>query len=215
MYKKLLTALLAVSTFAAIASADFTRVEIGGGVWNQEPEQTTTLGTSTGDKESDAYVWAYVKHPVPVIPNLRVEYSTATAKTLDFTQIDVAPYYNILDNTAWITLDLGLNFRSVSLDNETLGKTDDVVLPLGYLRTRVQLPLTGLGAEADVKYISYSDNTLYDARVKLDYTFDITPLVQPGVEIGYRVQKIETDELLNTTYNLKFSGVYVGAMLRF
>ncbi len=220
MLKKLFRAILTVSTFAVIVSADFARVEAGAGVWNQEPKQTTILGTSTGDKENDMYVWAYIKHPTPVIPNLRVEYSTATeaitaGSSKEFTQIDVIPYYNLLDNTAWITLDLGLDIRSISLDDEALGKTDDLVLPLGYLRTRVQLPLTGLGAEADVKYISYSDNTLYDARIKLDYTFDITPVVQPGIEIGYRVQKIETDELLGTTYNLEFSGIYAGAMLRF
>jgi outer membrane protein len=220
MLKKLLTTLLATSTFAVMANADFARVEAGAGVWNQEPKQTTALGTDTGNTEDDIYVWAYVKHPTPVIPNLRVEYSTATAKivsgsTQEFTQIDVIPYYNLLDNTAWITLDLGLDIRSVSLDDEALNKTDDIVLPLGYVRTRVQLPLTGLGAEADVKYISYSDNTFYDARIKLDYTFDITPVIQPGIEVGYRIQKVETDELLNRTYNLEFSGLYIGAMLRF
>lgn len=214
-------AFVATATITTAIFSDIVRVEAGVGVWSQEAEQTTILGTTTtGDKESDAYVWAYVKHPTPIVPNLRVEYSTATAAitagdSQEFTQIDVIPYYNILDNTAWITLDLGLDIRSISLDDKALGQTDDLVLPLGYVRTRVQLPLSGLGAEADVKYISYSDNTLYDARIKLDYTFDITPVVQPGVEIGYRVQKIETDELLGRVYNLEFSGIYAGAMLRF
>lgn len=221
MYKKLLSALLVVATLVSISSADIARVEAGVGTWNQEPSVTILGQTTTLDKESDIYVWAYAKHPVPVVPNLRLEYSTATAteagSSLEFTQIDVIPYYNILDNTAWITLDLGLNFKSLSAASTTTSveTTDDVVLPMLYIRTRFQLPLSGLGAEADVKYASYSDNTVYDARIKLDYTFDITPLIQPGIEIGYRVQKIETDELFGNDLNYEFSGVYAGVMVRF
>jgi len=214
--KKLLSTLVLASAVATTMFADLSRVEAGVGTWNQEP--TSSGIASTGDKENDMYVWAYAKHPVPVIPNLRLEYVTATAgSAMEFTEIDVIPYYNLLDNTAWITLDLGLDFKSLSATN-TIGsveKTDDVVLPMIYLRTRVQLPLSGLGAEADVKYVSYSENTVYDARIKLDYTFDITPIIQPGLEIGYRIQKIETDELFRNELNYEFSGVYAGLMVRF
>jgi len=223
MYKKLLSALLVVATLVSISSADIARVEAGVGIWSQEPSSTVGNTTETLDKESDIYVWAYAKHPVPVVPNLRLEYSTATAgennfhTSYDFTQIDIIPYYNILDNTAWITLDLGLDFKSISVTQTifSVETTDDVVLPMLYVRTRFQLPLSGLGAEADIKYASYSENTVYDARIKLDYTFDITPLIQPGIEIGYRVQKLETDELLGLGLNYEFSGLYAGVMVRF
>jgi len=222
MYKKLLIALLAMSTFAVLSSADFARVEAGAGVWNQEPTVALNNGiSSVEDKENDIYVWAYVKHFVPVIPNFRFEHVTATADNLEFSQTDIIPYYNILDNTAWITIDLGIDFKMIDLTLESpmgsisTSDADSMVLPLGYVRTRIQLPFSGFGAEADVKYVSYSDNTVYDARLKVDYTFDITPLVQPGIEIGYRVQKIETDELLPISINSEFSGIYAGAILRF
>ncbi|MCW9027076.1 MAG: TIGR04219 family outer membrane beta-barrel protein [Thiovulaceae bacterium] len=222
MIKKLLSVFLVATTFATVIYADLSRVEVGVGSWNQEPSSTTLGTTTTLDKENDIYVWAYAKHPVPVIPNLRLEYVTATATTssissIEFAQIDVIPYYNILDNTAWITLDLGLDFKSISATSTLVSveTTDDFLLPMGYLRTRFQLPLSGLGAEADVKYIAYSDNTVYDARIKIDYTFDITPIIQPGLEVGYRVQKIETDELFGVDLNYEFSGIYAGLMLRF
>ncbi|WP_373071689.1 TIGR04219 family outer membrane beta-barrel protein [Sulfurimonas sp.] len=226
MYKKLLLALLASSAIASSIFADIARVEAGVGVWKQETSSTSITGTKTTyDKENDTYVWAFIKHPAPIIPNIRIEHVKTTSvnawnETTEFAQIDVIPYYNILDNTGWITIDLGLDIKSISLDtvHASMNMSDDFVLPLGYLRTRFQLPLSGLGAEADAKYVSYSDNTVYDARIKLDYTFDISPVIQPAIEVGYRVQKIETDELLYTTLgkiDFDFSGFYAGVMIRF
>ena len=224
MYKKILSALLVASAFVTVSSADIARVEAGVGTWGQEASSTFAGTTTTLEKESDVYVWAYAKHPVPVIPNLRLEYVTATAtdtywnETYEFTEIDVIPYYNILDNTAWITIDLGLDLKSVSVKHKhaSMESTDDVVIPMGYLRGRFQLPLSGLGAEADLKYVEYSDNTLYDIRAKIDYTFEITPIIQPGIEVGYRIQKLKTDELLySSKLDFDFAGVYAGIMLRF
>jgi outer membrane protein len=219
MYKKLFAAFLVV--FTSVANADFVRVEAGAGIWVQDPSQTLKNNTTNHDTEGEVYVWALVKHFVPMIPNLRVEHVSSTSGVLEFSQIDFIPYYNILDNTAWITLDLGFDIKKIDLTmNNSIGtldpsSADSFVLPLAYVRTRAQLPLSGLAAEADLKYISYGDNTVYDARIKLDYTFEITPLIQPGIEIGYRVQKIETDELLPVLLDVEFSGIYAGAMIRF
>jgi outer membrane protein len=156
-----------------------------------------------------------------LVPNLRVEYVTATAGVMEFSQIDVIPYYNILDNTGWITLDIGLDIKMIDLTLDTdwgsisTSDADSLALPLAYARTRFQLPLSGLGAEVDAKAVSYADNTIYDVRAKIDYTLDITPVIQPGIELGYRIQKIETDELLPIDLDIEFSGIYAGAMLRF
>jgi outer membrane protein len=217
MYKKILMALLTVFALSTASNADIMRVEAGAGIWAQEP----TANGSTGDSESDVYVWAYVKHFVPLVPNLRVEYVTATAGVMEFSQIDVIPYYNILDNTGWITLDIGLDIKMIDLTLDTdwgsisTSDADSLALPLAYARTRFQLPLSGLGAEVDAKAVSYADNTIYDVRAKIDYTLDITPVIQPGIELGYRIQKIETDELLPIDLDIEFSGIYAGAMLRF
>lgn len=255
--KKILTTLIAGIVLATTASADIARVEMGGGMWTQTPsgdmKHTEGVGSidyiSNETAESSVYAWALVKHPIPVVPNLRLEYSTvkdegtitatgtisdyelttpSTTASFTFTAYDVVPYYNILDNTFWTTVDLGVDFKVLTTDyvandvnvsgvaNSDYTETIGFVLPMAYLRTRVQVPATGLGIEADVKYVSYDGSTAYDARVKVDYTFDITPLIQPGIEIGYRVQNFDlktTDD--KTKINLAFSGVYAGIMLRF
>lgn len=235
--------------------ADFARVEMGAGAWmssaSGEVSYTPSGGAtardvSTENKTTNPYVWVYIKHPIPVLPNIRLEYvnvntkglatgtfkefSGATnAKTeLDMAQFDIIPYYNILDNTGWLTLDLGLDIKVINTTYKADGVTPNVgggtsysdsatvALPLIYTRIRVEVPATDIGLEADVKFIKYSSSTVYDARVKVDYTLSFIPLIEPAIEIGYRVQKYDIDEAdLGGKMNLEFYGVYVGAMLRF
>lgn len=252
--KKILTALACASLMAATANADVARVEMGVGAWAQSPSgeiSYTDSGANGLDKsdesqETQAYVWALLKHPVPVIPNLRLEYvniknsgaATGTFKeftasggktSLEMTQFDVIPYYNIIDNTAWITLDLGLDLKVTQMKYQADGvvipgvastsysDSATVVIPLLYVRGRVEIPATNIGLEADVKYVSYNANTIYDARAKVDYTLDIFPVVQPAIEVGYRVQKIklEDDSAGSAKADLNFAGLYAGIMLRY
>ena len=259
--KKILTALTCAAILATTASADFARVEMGAGAWMQTPSgelsYTDSSGITATDKseesqETEGYVWLLIKHPIPILPNLRVEYAsvnnsgkaTGTFKkftiptgstsdtTLKMNQYDIIPYYNILDNTAWITLDLGLDLKvteasydvddavnditGIVIPNTAYSDSSTVVVPLLYVRGRVEIPATNIGLEADVKYVSYNSNTLYDVRAKVDYTLGFIPVIQPAIEIGYRVQKFDlsTDDD-ETTMNMDFAGVYAGLMLRF
>ena len=235
--------------------ADFTRLEMGAGVWNSSPSGYTSyvsgavsgMDTSTEEKEANPYFWVLIKHPIPILPNLRLEYADVSSKgtatgtfedftipgasastQLDLTQFDIVPYYNILDNTAWITLDLGLDIKLIDASYKAEGVTvtgsgsssytDSALLPIPliYTRMRLQIPGTDIGLEGDAKFITYSDSTIYDVRVKIDYTLDFVPVIQPAVEIGYRKQKYDIDEAdVNGKLNMEFSGVYAGMMLRF
>ncbi len=247
--KKLLITFICALMFSATANADFARAEMGVGTLVQTPSGTisythsdaTGLDTSDENQKAQLYAWLLLKHPIPMLPNLRVEYvdilneGTASGTFGSFTypessatrfymsQIDLIPYYNILDNTGWITLDLGVDIKILNISYETAGidlvkklPTDisSIVIPLAYIRSRIQIPTTGIGVEADLKYNTYSTATVYDARVKVDYTFDIIPIVQLAVELGYRVQKFELEEgglVINTDYR----GMFMGMMLRF
>ena len=251
--KKILTALTLSIVFAAVTSADIARLEMGAGAWMQTPSGGITYTESGGTgsdmsaekEETSPYIWLLIKHPIPVVPNLRLEYvtlansGTATGKfedfkasggktSLDMTQYDIIPYYNILDNTAWITLDLGIDLKIIDVDYKADGVTPvvgtgtsysdtaSVVIPLAYVRARMEIPATNIGLESDVKYISNGTSTIYDVRAKVDYTLDFIPVVQPAIEIGYRVQKIDIDEKdVNGKMDLEFAGVYAGLMLRF
>ena len=255
---KLLTTLSCVAIFATIASADWGRFELGGGLWEQTPSgyrsYTETLGlfssdgryTSNEKSSSDVYVWALLKHPIPIIPNIRVEYATASDEgqvtgsfedfvspgladaSIDITEYDIIPYYNLLDNTFWMTIDLGIDIKIIEADYTAEGvdvgstidtsysSSESIVMPLLYLRGRVEIPATNIGIEADGKYVTYGGSTVYDIRAKVDYTLGFVPVVQPALEVGYRIQKIDyTSDDEKSRMNLDFSGVYVGLMLRF
>ena len=262
LMKKIITAVAATALFASAASADFTRVEAGAGVWQQTPNGYASRddgdgvlslkGTYTSDKKesSETYAWILIKHPIPILPNLRLEYVSISDEgttqgtsiggitmpagiaslptTIDMKQYDIIPYYNLLDNTFWMTVDLGLDVKVIQSDATVAAvniavppasfpgysSSDTTAIPLLYLRTRVEIPVTNIGVEADVKAITDGTNTMYDARAKVDYTLDFIPVVQPAIEVGYRVQKLKIDDGA-TQIDLDYSGVYAGLMVRF
>ncbi len=240
---------------ATAANADIMRVEGAVGMWQTEPTGTITYENNTFDivdnagfdKSTATYAWIYLKHPVPVIPNVRLEYvqpsydstiskdiswggNTYTAgmtNELSLTEYDAVLYYNLLDNTFWTTVDLGLDVKLINGNyklSDTTGtlpavdESFDLAMVLPYMRARVQLPVTNIGIEAIARGISYGNNKVVDAEIKVDYTMDFVPVVQPGFEIGYRYQQITIDggtvgagAELDTT----FSGIYGGLMVRF
>jgi len=250
--KKLLTTLACVTTLASTLSADFTRLEMGGGLWKQSPNGTITYSdgtlsgtyTSAKKEKENKYVWLLLKHPVPVLPNIRLEYADISDKgvvtgslrgfpiaaplntpaTLELTEYDATLYYNILDNTMWTTLDLGLDVKMINAKYTAAANgaftgyegTESIALPLGYVRARVEIPATGLALEGDVKYVTYNGSTVSDIKVKVDYTFDLNMFVEPGIEVGYRVQKFDlTSDDSTTKIKMDFAGLYAGIMLRF
>ena len=253
--KKILTTLACGVLFSTTLMADVARVEMGAGAWMQSPSGSVSATngdgllkmngtyTSAEDSTTEPYLWVLIKHPIPVLPNIRLEYvslsdvgsiagtingaSAGNAKaTLDMKQYDIIPYYNILDNTAWITLDLGLDIKiiqekaeinnlvAIPTQSSDYSSSETVAIPLVYARLRIEIPATDIGLESDIKYITYDNSTIYDVRAKIDYTFDITPLIQPGIEVGYRIQSYDAN-VDDVKGELKFSGFYAGLMLRF
>jgi len=253
--KKILSTLVLSAAMSTIVSADMVRLEMGVGAWNPEPSGTITYEDNTGASgiyktdgidKTKMYAWLLIKHPIPIIPNLRLEYVDindnglvngkfkdfetgpfGTTASLELKQYDIIPYYNLLDNTFWMTVDLGLDLKVIdstySANNVTIfGKgtgnyTDSkiIAIPLVYGRARVEIPGTGLGLESDLKYITYDGSTVYDLRAKVDYTFDLD-VIKPGIEIGYRTQKfdIKSDDE-KTKMDMDFSGIYAGITLRY
>ena len=257
--KKILAILAIGAMLATTASADLGRVEMGVGIWQQTPNGASHIEDSSGlldlkgdyssdEKDSsEAYLWMLIKHPLPILPNIRLEYVSIADEgntegevgdaisvtgdgftTINMTQYDIIPYYNILDNTGWITVDLGLDIKIIDTTGDvvvvdggaypstTESFSDNTVVPLLYLRTRVEIPATNIGLEADVKYITDGDSTVYDIRAKVDYTLDFIPVIQPALELGYRIQKFDLEDSdTNNKTDLEFSGVYAGLMVRF
>ena len=252
--KKLLSIAATSALLATAANADLIRVEGAVGVWQSDPTGTIKYAGNPSfdvvdnagfDATTNTYAWVYLKHPIPVIPNLRLEYVdtgfdgkvtslkwdgedyASVNNSLSLTQYDAVLYYNILDNTFWTTIDLGLdvkfidgnyNLNASSATATAVDEDFDIVMPLAYMRGRVEIPVTNIGVEAIAKGMSYSDNTVVDAQIKLDYTMDFVPVVQPGLEIGYRYQQVKLDAGsigMDADLDTTFSGVYGGLMVRF
>ena len=251
---KLLSIAAISALLATAANADLMRIEGAVGVWQSDPAGTIQYGNfpefdlvdaAAFSETTNTYAWVYIKHPIPVIPNLRLEYAdpnfsgTTTesiqvgnetygigaSNALSLTQYDAVLYYNILDNTFWSTIDLGLDVKFIDGNYNISGagvtafdEDFDIVMPLVYLRGRVQIPVTNIGIEAIARGMSYTGNTVIDAQIKLDYTMDFVPVIQPGLEIGYRYQQITLDAGsigIEADIDTTFSGVYGGIMVRF
>ena len=252
--------LLSIAAISALlttaANADLMRIEGAVGAWQTDPTGTMQydgnpefdIANEAGlESSQNMYAWVYLKHPIPIVPNLRLEYVDpsfdgevtslewngdkygSVNNTLSLTQYDAVLYYNILDNTFWSTIDLGLDVKFIDgnykLDASTefgtasaVDESFSLAMPLAYARARVQLPVTNIGFEVIARGMSYSDNTVVDAQIKVDYTLDFIPVVQPGLELGYRYQQMTLDGGsigLDANIDTTFSGVYGGIMVRF
>lgn len=221
------------------ASADFLGLYIGGGSWSHDPSgdfSSSNSGSSAIDmnenlgfeKESEAYVWAAFDHPIPVLPNIRLERTalkhTGTASVpvsflgsvvtgpsvVDLSSTDVIPYYRILDN--WVNLDLGLVLRKLdgefTVDNSTQEFNETV--PMVYLAAQFDLPLTGLSIGADLKSLSFGDDSYSDVRLRALYETGVV-----GFELGTRTTNITLKDASNINADIDFKGMMFGMYLHF
>jgi outer membrane protein len=222
---RLLGITLFLLLFSLSVSADFLRVEggiglfqavPGGSIENKNSGTDIDLKSAGVDTENDLYAWAYLKHPIPIIPDVRIEYLALTnnptaSDSFDVKELDGILYYNLLDDTLFVTLDLGLDAKYVETDGAGLSASTTIGLLYG--RVRIE-PTDWLGIEALLEATNYGENKGYDARIKLDYTMTFVPVVQPGLEIGYRIHKIQY-ELGDYIDKAEYTGVYAGLTARF
>lgn len=192
------------------------------------------------DDDSLTSYYIALEHPLPVLPHVRLRRtdiedsadgrlsksityggitfnaSEAVASDVQLDQTDITLYYEVLDNI--VDLDLGLNVKYLDIDATLHGavsgtESADVSawVPMLYAGAGVDLPLTGLGLDAEVAAIGYQGSRLYDVSVAARYT---TPWFL-GVQLGYRKLKLDLDDIDDITADIEFDGPYAGAYLRF
>jgi outer membrane protein len=239
MQKILTICFILIFPFSSV-SADTLGLYVGGGSWSHDPSgnfSSTQTGSDTIDvksdlnmsKKSESYVWMAFEHPVPFLPNIRLEKSSLsnTGNTSNFYNFNGNPsasgnfemnldstdailYYRILDN--WVNFDLGLDVRKIdgrfAIGSEV--SSVSATVPMLYASAAFDLPLTGLSVGADYKVVSYSGSTYNDMRIRAAYEFGVV-----GVEAGVRSTKIKISDVDNINTDLTFKGVMVGAFLHF
>ena len=243
----LLSFLILTSTVAnAVPLVDFS---ITAGQWQPEysgkigqNNNTATLDDLGFDDDEHNVITAVLKHPVPVIPNIRLQHTTMETEAsgtatftirgtnysasetvdtdLDLSHTDVTLFYSPLDN--WVKFDLGLTGRyfggEASFFGNTTNRTEEAQfddwLPLVYAGARFELPLSGLYIDATINTLSYDDNSLTDYTAAIGYGSNGLA-VDLLVELGYRSFSLEVDDIDGFEGNVDIEGLYLSLGLRF
>jgi outer membrane protein len=237
---KKISSLLAVLLLATNAQADIAGGEVNLGFFGYSPSGTIeyqgdrvdvedTLGW---DEEQDIFLKAYVEHPVPLLPNVRLAYTKlSTAGTgsvsnfefasqlyngsidtaFDLDVVDATLYYEILDN--WLSADVGLNIKSISGSAKVESEEADIsaILPTLYAKARFDIPTTDFSIQAEADYVSYDGSTVYDASISARYTYAFGV----GVEAGYRSYGFKLDDIDDVYSDMNFDGVYMSIIWDF
>lgn len=186
------------------------------------------------DSDTNANLNAYFEHPVPLLPNVRLNYtrieqsgrgevstqydlvSGEVDSDLELTQFDVTLYYEVLDN--WVNLDLGLTARNLdgeltiqetALGGEVTQTEVDGVMPMGYVAARFDLPLTGVSVGGEANLISFDGDSVYDYNAYGQYEVSLLQL-----RAGYRQISIDYEDS-DDRLDIELGGPFVSAGLTF
>lgn len=239
-------ALMAAST---MTQAETLGLEVGIAGWRASPsgwvedEKNNNSGRADFDrdlhldKKTTGFAWLRVVHPVPMLPNLKLNYTplkfdgsgqssfefrghTFTGEVdskAEFEQLDIVLFYNLLD--AGLTLDLGLNVKVIDgfvrATEKTTGRKEEVdftaPVPMLYGNVGFDVPQTGIRLGLEGSAIRYSGHRLTDIKAGIRYTF--AGVV--GVEAGYRALNFKLDDLKDVSADFKAKGPYLGVTARF
>ncbi|MFV8835025.1 TIGR04219 family outer membrane beta-barrel protein [Aquisalimonas sp.] len=228
------------------ATAGLTGASVGVGVWNQGPSGHVEADGNRADLEDDLdtdsevgyFVWADLRHPIPLLPRLKLKHTPVTLEgegdssfsfgdesftgeneseiTLD--QTDFIIYWSPW--SLFVDLDIGLNVKYIDgeIDVESEGERErvsfDGPLPLVYARTEARLPGTGLFGGGEVSYLSFDGNRIVDMTLSAGYRTGIG-LASIAIEGGYKYQNIRLDSFDDLDADLTIDGPYMGVSARF
>jgi len=240
---------LAALSASFTAHADTLAISAGAGIWNTSPTGSfQKKGEPAVDVKDDlfwsdetqGYFYATLEHPVPIIPNVKImatnidqsgngvatftfdgtDYNGTVNNDFSIKTVDLIGYYEILDNV--VSLDIGLNIRSLKVDYTIIGTeagtglsvttTDSVseTIPMLYALVGAS-PIPDLIISGELSYITYAGSTISDFTAKVAYTTNFFV----GFEAGYRKQTYKFDDVSGTDADMGFDGVFAGAYLKF
>ncbi len=234
------TAALATPFLAGQAAADVVGLGASVSYWDSDLSGTAATNNSTVDVENDlnlssdsnANLNAYIEHPVPLLPNVRINYTkieqsgrgqlspegfdligggVEVQSDLDLDQLDITLYYELLDN--WVNLDAGITARDMDgelvvrdRNSPAVSRSEvDAVVPMGYLAARFDLPFTGVSVGAEGNAISYSGDSVYDLNAYGQYEISLLRL-----RAGYREMSIDYEDD-NDKLDVEIGGPFISA----
>jgi len=228
------------TVFGIYAGAYSWKADFSGDINDTDNDQTIDLEDELGlSDESSNVFYVAIEHPVPVLPNVRIQHTALdssaegrlegnvtfddvdftfgenVATDIDLTHTDLTLYYEILDN--WVNLDIGVTARVFDGEIKIEGVGDiaqvdvDATLPMLYVAAQFDLPLTGLSAGVGGNAIDYSGNTLLDLNAYVQYEFAFGL----GLRGGYRTFTLELDDVDDIDSDLTLDGAYGALVFHF
>lgn len=228
---------------AAGAQADIAGVYAGASLWQPSLSGDFKAKSDVADSDVESAlgfddtaassVFVAIEHPLPLIPNLRIErtrlsdtattqqsgtfsgvsYSTNRQAKLDLSHTDWTAYYEILDGLGWMALDLGVTLRQFDgefkVDSERLDLNEPV--PLAYGKADFFIPATNFSVGALVNYLDIGGATVFDRRFYAAYESDFIL----GAELGYRSFSLKLSDVDDIDADLSMSGFYAAATAHF
>lgn len=230
-YAKSIAAALLLGLGANFASADSNTLQMGVGMWQADPDGDLygySLNELNYGKSENSFFYAAIEHPVPLLPNIRMQYneletkggatlgSVRASSTTKLNHTDLVAYYEILDN--WISFDLGLGLRrydgasEVVLGGSLISEDDfDSYTPTLYVDAAFDLPFTGFSVGGNFQGGSFDDTEFTEFSVRVTYMYDAIPDV--GVELGYKEHSLSRVKGLDI--DADFTGPYLALKLAF
>lgn len=148
---------------------------------------------------------------------------TSVDTIFDVNYIDYTFYYEILDNDL-ITFDVGITARdidgniSIKNDADVLSISDEkfsAIVPMLYGSAIIGLPFTGFNVFAQGNYTGYDDSSIYDFQAGVSYAVLDNLAVDLNVELGYKVVKMDIEDIDDVYADMEFKGLYLGATVHF
>ncbi|WP_290649999.1 TIGR04219 family outer membrane beta-barrel protein [Aquisalimonas sp.] len=249
--QQLLLAVLVVALPAG-AHAGLTGVGVGAGIWNHDPRGHVA---SEGDRadvedalqigsERGFFVWADLRHAVPVLPRLKFQYtplrltgSGTASRNFRFAGVTFDGETNVgseieLDQTDMILywspwrlladIDVGVNVKYldglVEVEDRDSGDRARVSfsgpLPMLYGRTEVRFPGTGFFGGGEGSLLAYDGHRILDLTLRLGYRAGYG-VGSLALEGGWKHQSIRLDDFDDLDADMTVEGPYLGVAARF
>lgn len=247
--RKLILAMGGAAVLAApLAHADIVGLGANVSYWDSDLSGKAASNGDVVDVENDldlssdsnVNLTAYVEHPVPLLPNVRLNYTsieqsgrgelgadfdniivnlggaTEVDSDLDLDQLDLTLYYEVLDN--WVNLDLGLTVRD--LDGELRVQEVGGNQAVSESEIDAVVPMGYLAARFDLPFTGVSvggeaNLISFDGDSVYDYNaygqYEISML---QLRAGYREISIDYEDG-DDELDVDLGGPFVSAGLRF
>lgn len=215
---------------------------ISGDVVNGSADLEDDLELDAGGQN---VLYAAFEHPIPVIPNVKIKQTSMSSdgvgtvdtgfefngdtvtgdvnSDLDLSHTDFTLYWSL--PLPIVTFDFGLTARQFDGSMEVVDTAGgavvdasadfDFVVPMGYIKAGIDIPLTGVSLGGDINTISYGDTSIVDMDLNVTYVLPLIPLLDVGITAGYRTFDLTLDEadFGDLSAEMKVAGPYLGLSL--